>query len=154
MSGPLRVVHVNEVAVAGEFALLDGYAAWFLALVIENTPGGLEATLARSKVPFERRAAVLRAHAALGEVGARWRLGHASSGAGTTEPGDVEPRVPSAHEVLGVKEVSGLLGVGSRGVRKLAAAGSLPGRFELGRWVFDAADVTAEVDRRAAKAAT
>src|SRR3954452_18101803 len=86
---PPRVPHVREAAVAGEFALIGGYAAWFLHKIVEAPPGGLEATLARSGVPLDRRADVLRAWRALGEVGGQWRLEHglraAGSGSGTAE---------------------------------------------------------------------
>jgi hypothetical protein len=55
------VPHVREAAVAGDSALIGGCAAWFLHGIVEATPGGLEATLARSGVPLDRRADVLRA---------------------------------------------------------------------------------------------
>jgi hypothetical protein len=148
-----RVAHISEVAVAGPFAMIAGYPAWFLALVVENMPGGLQATLERSGVPLERRAAVLRAHAALRDAGTRWQLDRAGSAAGTAEPMPGDQAVPSKDRVLGSKDVGVVLGVSDRAVRKLAAAGFLAGRRELSRWVLDPADVAAEHARRTAKRA-
>ena len=59
---PLRVPAVREVAVAGDSAIVRGYAAWFVHRVLRDyLPGGLEALLARSGVPQEKRRDVLLA---------------------------------------------------------------------------------------------
>jgi hypothetical protein len=127
--------------------LIGGYAAWFLHELIEATPGGLGATLARSGVPLDRRAEVLRAWAALGEVGGRWRMGASTSGRPEGQPD--EQRIGS----MSASDVGVVLGITARAVRLLATAGILAGRREHGRWVFAAADVAAEQTRRAQRAA-
>src|SRR5215210_5042918 len=106
-----RVAQIGEAAVVGQHALVGGYAAWFLARVIENTPGGLERVLARSGVPLERRVSVLQAHAALGEAGTRWQLNRAGATAGTGEPGADADRLPSEGDAdpLGVQDVAVIL---------------------------------------------
>jgi len=142
-----RVPHVRESAVAGDFALIGGYPAWFLHRLIEATPGGLEATLARSGVPLDRREGVLRAWRALGEVGGRWRMATSTSG---SAEGQAEERPVGS---LSASDVGVVLGITARAVRLLATAGILAGRREHGRWIFTTADVAAEQTRRAVREA-
>jgi hypothetical protein len=143
-----RVPHVVEAAVAADVALIGGYAAWFLHELIEATPGGLGATLARSGVPLDRRAEVLRAWAALGEVGGRWRMGASTSGRPEGQPD--EQRIGS----MSASDVGVVLGITARAVRwGPRAARPRAGGPPHGRWVFAAADVAAEQTRRAQRAA-
>lgn len=141
-----RVVRVGEVAMVGDHALIGGYAAWFLARMIEGFPGGLEPLLARSGVPPERRQAVRRAACALEEAGAAWRLAHAAraSTSGSDEGADRSSAVRSTHGHLGAPEVASILGVSSRRVRMLADEGELRGERDAGgRWLFDPTEVAA-----------
>ena len=143
-----RVPHVREAAVAGDVALVGGYGAWFLHRLIEATPGGLEATLARSGVPLDRREGVLAAWHALGEVGGRWRMAASASGRPEGQP---EERPVGS---MSASDVGVVLGITARAVRLLATAGILAGRREHGgRWIFAAADVAAEQARRAEREA-
>jgi len=148
MTDPPRV---TGAAVAGDIALIGGYPAWFLHKLIEATPGGLEATLARSGVPLDRRAEVLQAWSALGEVGGRWRMATSASGSAERQPAGEAQGSSDGH--LSASDVGVVLGMTSRGVRMLATAGILAGRREHGRWIFAAADVAAEQTRRAEREA-
>jgi hypothetical protein len=144
-----RVPQVTEVAVAGKVALIGGYPAWFLHQLIEATPGGLEATLARSRVPIDRREGVLQAWRALGEVGGRWRMAASASGTAERQPAG-EALGSSGGQLLSASETAVVLGVTARYVRMLAAAGIVPGRRERCRWLFAATDVAAAQTRRTA----
>jgi hypothetical protein len=44
----LRIPHVRELAVMGDFAVIGGYSAWFVGRLLTGYPGGLERLLARS----------------------------------------------------------------------------------------------------------
>jgi excisionase family DNA binding protein len=168
--GQRRVPHVRELAVLGDFAVIGGYSAWFLARLLTGYPGGLEPLLARSAVPPDRRDDILRAVTALGHVGVSWRLEHASgSGSGTAfgkkadppagskrgpllsphENGETSTAAREASPILGTTEVASALGVSTRLVRRLAGSGALPGQRDAGgRWQFSAADVATERERR------
>ena len=147
MTDAPRVAHVDEAAVAGDFALVGGYPAWFLHRLIEATPGGLEATLARSGVPLDRRAGIIQAWQALGDVGARWRMAASTSGSAEGHPD--ERRIGS----MSASDLGVVLGITARAVRLLATAGILAGRREHGRWIFTTDDVAAEQARRAEREA-
>jgi hypothetical protein len=155
----LRVAHVNEAAVAGDTALIRGYAAFFLAEALGRLPGGIEALLARSGVPADRRLDVLRAYEALREVGGAWRVALAAAASGSSSgtrggQGGGEG-VPSGRgsfpsRRLSARETAAVLGVSDRYVRELGASSGLLGgeRDSSGRWSFDAAAVEAELTRR------
>ena len=64
----------------GDTALVRGYAAWFLAQLLERQAGGLDALLARSGMPLAKGDNVLRAHTALGHAGGLWRISTSGSG--------------------------------------------------------------------------
>src|SRR5688572_5483687 len=95
-----RVPHVREVAVAGEFALIGGYAAWFLARLLEGYPAGLERLVARSGLSPDRRADIFQAARALADAGARWRLEHDGRGSssGTLSGGEQLSNVRSSRD--------------------------------------------------------
>ena len=150
-----RVPHVREVAVAGDFALIGGYSAWFLARVLAGYPGGLERLVARSGLPPERRADVMRALAALQEAGARWQLGRIStSGSPEVDGTDADVRSKRASSrselsLLSAGDVAGVLGVSDRRVRQLVSEGRLTAERDAGgRLRFERADVAAFVERR------
>jgi hypothetical protein len=147
------VNHVRDAAVAGDTALVRGFAAWFIGRLLEDAHGGLEVVLARSGVAPERRADVLRAHAALVEVGSAWRLAQAASASGTAAGdvgcADVRSELGTLPDLLGSRDVASALGVTDRRVRALAQSGLLRGRTDpSGRWWFDSAAVEAELQRR------
>jgi hypothetical protein len=166
----LRVPHVREVAVIGNFAVIGGHAAWLLGRLLSGYPGGLELLLARSGISVDRRGDVLRAVGALVHAGTNWRLEHeAGSGSGTSPSATVAPRAPlhrvgffpierngevssaarEASPLLGTTEVASILGVSTRLVRRLASAGALSGQRDVGgRWQFAPADLAAERTRR------
>jgi hypothetical protein len=173
-----RIPHVRELAVAGDFALIGGFSAFFVGKILSGYPGGLERLLARSGLPAERRNDVLRAVGALVHAGAKWRVeGEAgsgsASGSGTVPSAFAAPCAPSrravpfeAHRIgeaspaareaspfLGSAEVASVLGISPRMVRRLASSGALPGQRDAGgRWLFAAVDVAAERARRMSQA--
>ena len=152
MSGEsLRVPAVRDVALAGDTALVRGYPAWFLHRVLRGYPGGLEALLSRSGVPQEKRRDILLAQAALGQAGAMWRLGAAST-SGSPEGEESDPGLHSEGAVrspLTARDAAVVLGISDRQIRALASSAHLRGRRDSGgRWLFDAADVVAERERR------
>jgi hypothetical protein len=162
VSGPKRrVVHVQEVALVGDFAVLGGYPAWFLAGVLtRHVPGGIDALIAKSGVRAELRADILRAVDALEEAGAAWRLAQAVAGSASTSGsadgelvvGDV-PSERGDRQILSARDAASCIGVTDRQIRALATAGALPGsRDSGGRWWFRAEDVNAERARREAAA--
>jgi hypothetical protein len=152
---PRRVPCVEGVAVAGNYALVSGFAAWFLARLLQSYPGGgIESLLARARVAPDRHDDVLRACAALARVGSAWQLEHeamSASGRELDEPAG--PAVRSARHggtsPLSAQDAGRILGLSDRQVRRLADKGLLRGRrLPGGRWEFAAADVAAERDRR------
>jgi hypothetical protein len=151
---PLRVPAVRDVAIAGDTALVRGYPAWFLHRVLRGYPGGLEALLARSGVPQERRRDILQAQLALGQAGALWRLESAASTSGSPEGDESDAALPSEgamRSLLSAADAASVLGVSDRQVRALALSAHLRGQRDPGgRWWFAPADVHAERERREA----
>jgi excisionase family DNA binding protein len=162
-----RVPQIREVAIADSFAMIGGFPAWFLGRVLLGYPGGIERLLARSGIPPDRRDDVLRAVGALAHVGIAWRLAQerGSAGSGTNIAEAAEPHARSHHEqrapgnaspvageplpLLNTGEAAAALHVSTRFVRRLAATGALPARRDGGgRWLFTAAAVEAERERR------
>lgn len=77
-----------------------------------------------------------------------WACRSAAAEFGTSAARHDDGGASSAHEVLDVTTVAELLGVGERRARDLAAGGL--GKKLGGRWVFDAAAVAAEAEKRGA----
>lgn len=148
------VNHVRDAAVAGDTALVRGFSAWFIGRLLEDVKGGLETVLQANRVTPERRADVLRAHAALLEVGATWRLAQAASGSGSENPDQSQVEARSGNSAcpsLGSRDVANALDVSDRQARSLAAQGLLRAERDAGgRWQFDPDSVREEQERRRA----
>jgi hypothetical protein len=143
-----RVPHVRVVAVAGDFALVAGFPAYFLARLLLALPGGLAAQLGRYGLPPEQHADVLRAIDALRHAGAAWQLEQArqaASASGSDRTGGTDSRIRSGRgdALLTSKDVAVILGVTPRRVRMLAEHGgclrghrdrAATGRMSLWRW--------------------
>jgi hypothetical protein len=143
----INVPAVGDVAVAGDTALLRGYAAWFLHQMLERQPGGFEALLARSGVPLEKRENLLRARAALGHVGGIWRTSSSGTPGSAFAGADAYSLGGLSGSELSAKEAAGVLGITDRQTRSLAHV--LGGRRDSGgRWWFDPARIELERERR------
>jgi Helix-turn-helix domain len=169
-----RIPHVRELAVAGDFALVGGFSAFFVGKILCGYPGGLARLLSCSGIPAERCEDVLKAVAALVYVGTAWQLeqgsGSASGSASGTRLGSeagshvrssshdgfskskngaLSMSAREASPFLGTSEAAAALGVSTRMARRLASTGALRGQRDAGgRWQFAPADVAAERTRR------
>lgn len=148
------VPHVKAAALVGDTALIRGYAAEFIGLLLDRYPnGGLEALVARSGVPLVARREIVQASEALKQAGAVWRLARATSAtSGSAIEGAAVSDLPSQRHVdrlLTARDAGLVLGISDRQVRSLAATSALPGRRAPGgRWAFQAVDIEAELKRR------
>jgi excisionase family DNA binding protein len=151
-----RVPVIGDVAVVDRHALIAGHPAWFIARLLVDLPGGLEARLARFGLPSERHGDVLRAVHALRYAGTAWQLEQteeasasaSDSGSPIQENASAAVRSKSHDGLLSTSAAANILGVCDRRVRMLAAAGELPGHRDGGRWLFEPEAVAAARERR------
>lgn len=144
MGAQRRVQHVVDVAVAGDYVLVGGGAAW---LILPALREGLDARL-RECGP-EAQETMVRTYQALYEVAAGWQAKHAASPAGNGEAAVPEPSLVSESWCLS-KHAAAMLGVTPRRVRQLVGLGDLTGRLRGGRLEVLEREVLELVERRAA----